>query len=215
MAKANRKFMHIPKEYLEEKNYTGSRLVEITDPEILKLKQAIKDIQEKEANPILNEAEPLLKVIDPANTKIGELINKIKEITTKIRPLTLEFNEVSKNFPEDITEFPPELQVIKDKIDPLMNEVKALEEQVKEVKKSKENEQKQYNEAIKKVEKLDARASLIKEKMQVLVNKFINPQLSEFEKALHLLEKDEKVFVEIIDEIEEKIKTIRQLKAKK
>jgi chromosome segregation ATPase len=207
--------MQIPKEYLEEKNYEGSRLVEIIDPEILKLKQAIKDIQEKEANPILNEAEPLLKVIDPANTKIGELINKIKEISTKIRPLTIEFNEASKNFPEDITEFPPELQAIKDKIDPLLSEVKELESQVKEVKKGKENEQNLYNEAIKKVEKLDARASLIKEKMQVLVNKLIVPQLGEFEKALHLIEKDGKVFVEIIDEIEEKVKAIRSLASKK
>lgn len=207
--------MQIPKEFLEEKNYEGSRLIEITDPEILNLKQKIKDIQEKEANPILNEAEPNLKVIDPANTKIGELVNKIKEISTKIRPLTLEFDEELKKLPKDITEFTPELNKIKDKIDPLMNEVKALEAQILEVKKGKQKEQEAYNEAIKKVEKLDARAALIKEKIQVLVNKIINPQLSEFEKALHLLEKDGKIYVEVIDEIEEKIKSIRALKVKK
>ena len=40
-------------------------------------------------------------------------------------------------------------------------------------------------------------------------------ELGEFETARQLIEKDDKLFVEICDEIEEKVKSIRAIKAKK
>ncbi len=207
--------MKIPKEYLSPKNYEGSRLIEIVDPKILMLKQALKDIQEKEANPILNAAEPHLKVIDPANAKIAALTKKIQEIVIKVKPMKDEFEIELEKLPEGTEEFTPKLQKIKDKIDPILKKVTDLESDIAKVKLSKKDDQDKYMAEMKKVERLDEKARLLKMKMSPLVNMFLIDKLSEFERATQLLEKNGKIYVEVIDELEEKIKSIRMANSKK
>jgi chromosome segregation ATPase len=153
--------MIIDKEVLSEKNYTGSRLIEITDPKVLELKAKLKEYQE-EANPFLTEMDKIA----------------------------------------------PELDVFFQKIQKLEEEKNKLREEMAPVRAP-------YDELLKKVEAIDSKAQVIKNKIQPIVNKLVEGQLGEFEKALHLTEQDGKIFVEVVDEIEEKVKAIRQAKIKK
>lgn len=153
--------MQIPAEVLSEKNYTGSRLIEITDAKVIELRAQLTEYQ-KEANPILNE------------------MDKIS----------------------------PELDVFFQKIAKLEEEKNKLREEMAPIRAP-------YDELLKQVEVIDSKAQLVKEKIQPLVNSIVESQLGEFEKALHLKEEDGKLYVEVVDEIEEKVKAIRQSKIKK
>lgn len=160
MAKTNREFMQIPKEYLEPKNYDGTRLVEITDKRILDLKAKLAEFKPI-AKPHLEVIEKLSVILDPYFTKIREhqgAIDKIKE----------------------------EMQKTKDEFDA----------------------------ELKKMEAIEQKTDLIKNKIQPLVAQIMKDKLGEFETARQLIEKDDKLFVEVIDEIEEKIKAIRASKMK-
>jgi chromosome segregation ATPase len=153
--------MQIAPEILSEKNYTGSRLIEITDPKVIELKAKLKEYQE-EANPFLVEMDKIA----------------------------------------------PELDVFFQKIQKLEEEKNKLREEMSPVRAP-------YDELLKKVEAIDSKAQVIKNKIQPIVNKLVEGQLGEFEKALHLTEQDGKIFVEVVDEIEERVKAIRQAKIKK
>jgi chromosome segregation ATPase len=153
--------MQIPAEVLSEKNYTGSRLIEIIDPKVIELKAQLTELQ-KEANPFLTEMDKIAPEMDPIFQEIQELEIKKNELREKLAPIRAP-----------------------------------------------------YDELLKKVEAIDSKAQLVKAKIQPLVNKIVEDQLGEFEKALHLKEEDGKLYVEVIDEIEENIKSIRQAKIKK
>lgn len=152
--------MQIPKEYLTEKNYEGTRLIEVVDDKVAELKKELTALQ-IEANPFLEEMEKLSPVLDPFFVKIGEH------------------------------------QAAIDALKKEMEEPKA-----------------EYNEWLKKVEEIDQKAQLIKNKIVPLVNAIVAPSLGEFEKANQMVPKDDKLFVEVIDEIEEKVKSIRATKTK-
>jgi len=150
--------MKIPSELLAEKNYEGTRLLELTDEKLTALQKELNVLQ-VEANPHLLEMEKITPSLDPLFTKIRELNEEMKKVQDKKAPL-----------------------------------------------------QEVYNEWLKKVEEIDQRAQLIKNKIEPLVKKLIEGQLGEFEKATTMKEKDGKIFVEIVDEIEEKVKAIRAIK---
>ena len=152
--------MQIDKELLSEKNYTGSRLIEITDEKVVELKLKLKEFQ-KEANPILLEMEKISPLMDPIFTKIRELEEEKKKLQDEMAPIRAP-----------------------------------------------------YDELLSQVEKIDIKAQAVKNKIQPLVNKIVVGQLGEFEKAMHLTEQDGKLYVEVIDEIEEKVKAIRASKNK-
>lgn len=153
--------MKIPQEYLAEKNYEGTRLVEVTDATVLKLKAELKKLQE-EANPYLVKMEAITPVLDPFYAKLRELEEQKQKIQAEMSP-------VMENYQVELRE----------------------------------------------VEKIDARAKLIKNKIEPIVNKIAEPLLGEFEKATQLIEKGDKIYIEIIDELEEKVKAIRTIKANK
>lgn len=153
--------MQIDKNILAEKNYTGSRLIAINDPTILKLKKELNAFQ-KQANPFLKKMEALTPAMDPIYTRIGEHQAQIKKLHEDLAP----FKE-------------------------------------------------KYDIELKRVELIDQKAQLVKNKMQPLVNRIVESQLSEFEKATQLIEKNSLIYVEVVDEIEEKVKAIRASKAKK
>lgn len=153
--------MQIPKEFLEEKNYAGTRLVEVTSPKISELHKKLTDLQ-LEANPHLKIMEELTPKLDPYFTKLREL----EEQKNKLREEMLPIREP-------------------------------------------------YDRELEKVQKIDQKAQMIKNKIQPMVLDIVSKDLGEFETARQLHEKDGKIFVEIIDELEEKIKSIRASKTKK
>ena len=153
--------MQIPKEYLEEKNYEGTRLIEINDKKVAQLKAELKKLQES-INPFLDEIQ----------NDLTPLFDKHQE---KIKPLQEQLNK------------------LKEEIAPT---------------------QKKYEDLVSKIEPFEQKAQLIKNKVQPIVLKLVTGQLGEFEKANQIIEKDNKLFVEVVDEIEEKVKAIRAMKAK-
>lgn len=155
MGRRDRTIMQIPREHLEEKNYEGTRLIEVTDPTILKLRLEIAKLQ-KPAEPHLKKMEEHAKTLDPFYQKITALNNEIKKFKEEMAP------------------------------------TKAI-----------------FDEGVSELEKIEARAQLIKNKLQPLVNKYIEGSLREFETPIQVVEKEGKVYVEIQDEIEEKIKQVR------
>lgn len=152
--------MQIPKEYLEPKNYTGTRLIEIKDKKVYQLQEELIALK-PEVLKIVEGMDEAVKVLDPAYTKMNELrdeISKIKESISK------------------------EEEIVRSK-------------------------QKQ-------LEPYEQKEQLIKNKMQPLIDKELDGQLNEFERPLHTVFKDEKIYVEIEDQLEEKVKQIRSGKSK-
>ena len=156
--------MNIPKEYLAESNYEGSRLIEITDEKVIELQKELTELQKK-ANPHLDE--------------MGKLTGKLDEIYTRLRALE--------------------------------NEKKSVQDELVEYRTSSG-----YDEHLKAVESIDQHeAQPIKNKIQAIVNTFIEGKLGEFEKAVHLKEMGGKLFIEVVDEVEEKVKAVRATKQTK
>ena len=148
--------MKIPAEYLKESNYDGTRLIEITDPRVIKLSKEISKLKEP-AEPHLKRMEELSKVLDPIYSQINSHNKEISALREKMGP------------DKDLFDI----------------EVAALE-------------------------KIDQKAQLIKNKMQPIVNELIKAELGEFDKPMQVITKEDgKMFVEIQDELEEKIKQIR------
>lgn len=153
--------MKIDPKILSEKNYEGSRFIEINDPKVSELMKEVSALQ-KEANPYLEVMDEYAKILDPFYQKIQEKqaeIGKIKEE---------------------------------------MAETKA-----------------KYDEELSRVEAIDKKAQVIKNKLMPVILDLVKDQLSEFEVAFQTKEKDGKVFVEVQDKLEELIKSIRAQKAKK
>lgn len=153
--------MKIDPEILAEKNYDGTRLIEITDEQVIKLKAEIAKFK-----PI---AEPFLKKMD----ELGKLLDPFY---TKMRELDAEKDKIKKE------------------IQPTMDD---------------------FNAQLKEMEAIEQKTDLIKNKIQPLVAKILETQLGETETGRQLIEKDDKLYVEVVEELEEKLKLIRMNKAKK
>lgn len=152
--------MKIPQEYLEPKNYQGTRLIEVTDKKALDLMEKIASFQP--------EAEPWLK--------------KMEEIDKKTRPF---YEEIAK-----------------------------LQERIKSLQEKYAPDKAEWDKVIKELDAINAKAQNYKNKLTPLVNKLVEGQLGEFEKATQLVNRDGKVYIEVIDEVEEKVKQVREAKAK-
>jgi predicted nucleic acid-binding Zn-ribbon protein len=153
--------MQIPKEYLDPKNYQGTRLVEITDKKVLALRKDISAFQ-PQAKPFLDEVEKYGKELDPYYKQIVDLQEQINNIKKKMGP-------------------------------------------AKEI----------FDKNVAELEKIEQKSQLIKNKIQPIVTKLMENELGEFETMRKLVDKDDKLFVEVVDELEEKITQIRKVKANK
>ncbi len=151
--------MLVPKDILSEKNYTGSRLIEITDEVVLGLKKEL-DLLQQEMNPLLDTIKP-------------------------------EWDSLDASFPR-LQKAQEELKKVQDERAPILEKCRKYEE-----------------DTLKPVEQ---KAQLIKNKIQPIILELVKGELGEFEKAQQTMDKDGKVYVEIVDEIEEKVKQIRALK---
>lgn len=152
--------MKIQSDILSEKNYEGTRLVEITDEKVLSLLAEVKKCGE-EAKPYLDEMERLT----------------------------------------------PALEVIYEELRPLEEKRKALKDTLTE-------ELKPFQEQQEKADIVNQKADAIKEKIYPLARKAIASQLGEFEMGGTFIEKDGKIFIEVTDQLEEKIKQIRSFNLK-
>lgn len=159
MDKTNRTFMQIPSELLSEKNYEGTRLIEITDENVLRLF--------KERGEILKLGEPIMKRMD-------ELSKPLDEFYIKLKPI----EEERKKIKEDMQPAVEAYQAVVDEMD----------------------------------REIYQKTRLIDQKLNPMVDEIVKEQLSEFEKAKTLTERDGKYFVEVEDQLEEKIKLIRATK---
>jgi len=153
--------MQIPKEILSEKNYTGSRLIEIKDEKVISLLAEIKKCGE-EAKPYVDEMERLTPALEAIYSELKPIEDKRKELKDKLT--------------EELKPF----QVQQEQAD-LINQ----------------------------------KADAIKEKLYPIAREVIKNELGEFEMGGQFIEKDGKVFIEIKDQLEEKIKEIRQFNLKK
>jgi predicted nucleic acid-binding Zn-ribbon protein len=146
-----------------------------------------------------------LKEANYEGTRLIEVVDeKVKELQGELTKLQLEANPHLKIM-EDITP----------KLDPLFTKLRELEEQKTKIRDEMAPIRDPYDKELLAVQKIDQKAQLIKNKIQPLILKMVNPLLGEFETARQLIEKDGKLFVEVVDEVEEKIKTLRAAKAKK
>lgn len=153
--------MKIDKEILSEKNYEGTRLIEITDERVLELKKQMDALQ--------MEMKPFLETIKP------------------------DWDSLDESFPA-LREAQEALKKIQDERAPVLDKCRKFE--------------------VDFLMPIEQKAQLIKDKLQPLILNIIKDQLSEFETAKQTVDKDGKVYVEVIDEIEEKIKSLREIKAK-
>lgn len=152
--------MQIDKEVLSEKNYTGTRLIEINDETVLKFQEQLDELQKK-INPVLDKLQE-------------NYFSKVDEVYAKLTPLN-------------------------EQISPLKDELKRL----MDVNKSDTEF----------IDSVEQEAQLIKNKVQPIINDLVKGQLGEFETAKHTVVKDGKIYVEVFDEIEEKVKAIREKNA--
>lgn len=153
--------MKIPTELLSEKNYEGTRLIEITDEQVIKLNNERKEIL-KEGEPILKEMEKLSPPLDAFYVKLNPIERERAKIKEDMQP--------------------------------------AYDA---------------YQEKVAEMDKVYQKGQLVNNKMQPLINGLVKEQLSEFETAKQMIERDGKLYVEVVDEVEEKIKALRVAKAKK
>jgi len=100
-------------------------------------------------------------------------------------------------------------------VDPWYQEALKKQEEVKVIKEKIKAVADKYQDDTDFIEANGQKVQLIKNKMVPIINKEVEGQLEEFEKAMHTVVKDNKLFVEVQDEIEEKIKLIRAQKSKK
>ncbi len=100
-------------------------------------------------------------------------------------------------------------------IDPMYQKVQELNAEAKAIKEKIAEQTAMHKKSIEAIEAAEQKAGLIKNKMQPLILKEVEGKLSEFEIARNTVIKDEKIYVEVFDEIEEKVKALRTAKAKK
>lgn len=132
-------------------------------------------------------------------------------------------NEDVKTLHDELTALQKEINPTLDKlsteyypvIDPMYQEVQKLNTQIKEIKEKIAQKTSEFEADIKFIEDTEQKANLVKDKLQPIILEAVKDELGEFEVARQTVVRDEKIYVEIFDEIEEKVKQIRASKAKK
>ncbi len=111
--------MNIPKEVLSEKNYSGTRLIEITNPLVNKYVKEITKIQVEKLNPLLNDAKykSLTSKMDVLYSQIGQLNDKLKQLKLEVEPIRAEYDV----FAEKMLKLEQKAQLIKNKIQPIID----------------------------------------------------------------------------------------------
>lgn len=145
----------------------------------------------------------LLKEVNYEGSRLIEINDEtVKALQEQLDALQKEVNPVLDRLQENFFSIADGIYL---EINELNEKIKPLKEKLKEMS---------------EVNKLDTdlidakeqEAMLIKNKMQPLILNLVKDELKEFETAKHTVVKEDKVFVEVIDEIEEKVKAVRASK---
>lgn len=107
--------MQIDKSLLSEENYTGSRLIEITDETVIELQAQITELQ-KEANPFLEKMDALTPEMDEVYGEIAKLEEQKKALRDKIAPTRALYDTELA----EVEKIDQKAQAIKNKIQPLV-----------------------------------------------------------------------------------------------
>lgn len=110
--------------------------------------------------------------------------------------------------------FLKEMEAFTPEMDAIYGEIQEMKNRETELKKQIAPTRAKYDALQEELMKIDARAVPIKDKMTVIINELISKDLAEFETPVHTIVKEGKLFVEVRDEIEEKVKQVRELKVK-
>jgi phosphomevalonate kinase len=129
-------------------------------------------------------------------------------------------DESISKYQEELTSIQKEINPVLDRLnenyyskaDPLYQEVQRLNEQIKPIKEQLRELFEMNKADTEFIEAQEQKAQLVKNKMLPLVNDYVKESLGEFDKALQTVVKDGKLYVEVVDEIEEKIKAVRASK---
>lgn len=128
--------------------------------------------------------------------KLGELWKKKTEIQTSINPT---LDKLKSELWDVLDEDYKELSVLNEKS-------AAIKEKIKDM-------QAKYAAELEKVQSAEQKARAIEDKIRPIVLKAIEGKLGEFETAKNTIVRDGKVYAEVYDEIEERVKAIRVQKA--
>lgn len=135
----------------------------------------------------------LVKIIDPTIIKLQKELTKYQ---IKANPILKKMEKIS-----------PKMDPIYQKIGEHQKEIKRLQEELLPFKEL-------YDVELKKVELIDQKAQLIKNKIQPIALKLVEKELGEFEQANQIVAKGNELFIEITDKLEDFIKAHRANKFK-
>lgn len=138
----------------------------------------------------------------------GTRLIKIEDET--VTALTEELNKLQK----EANPFLEQMEAITPELDPVYDEIRELELKKQELQKKVAPARARYDEIAKNVEEIDVRANAIKQKITPIILDLVKDELKEFEIPLHTTVKEGVMYVEVRDELEEKIKQLRAIKAK-
>ncbi len=119
MAKTNRDFMQIPKEYLDEKNYTGTRIIEINDETVAKLHQEKLVIMENEKKPLLDQMSEQEVPLEKFYEQIRPLESQLIPLKEEMRPLV----EAYKLKIEEVEKVQQKIDLVESKINKIVNDL--------------------------------------------------------------------------------------------
>lgn len=114
--------MQIDKSLLSEENYTGSRLIEITDETVIELQKELTSLQQ-EANPFLEEMEKYTPELDRVYGMVRELEAEKKKLLEDVAPTRELYDAEMAN----VQKIEQKAMVIKNKIQPLVLDIVASE----------------------------------------------------------------------------------------
>lgn len=155
--------------------------------------------------------------MDTRNRKImqlpKDLLSEVNYEGTRLIEITdetvLALLQEVKKCGEEVKPFLDEMDKYTPEIDKLYAELRPIEEKRAELKEKLTVALKPFQVEQEKADMVYQKSDAIKQKIYPLARELVNPQLSEFESAGQFIERDGKTFIEITDEIEEKIKQIR------
>ena len=110
--------------------------------------------------------------------------------------------------------FLEEMETLAPEMDVVYSEIQTLRDREVELRKKIAPTRAKHDALEEKVKEIDLRAVPIKDKMATIVTDLVEGDLGEFEIPLHTVYKEGKIYVEIRDELEEKIKQVREMKAR-
>lgn len=136
-----------------------------------------------------------LKLVTDEN--IIELHKKLNELQVKANP------------------FLEKMEALTPIMDPIYTKIGEHQRAITELKAEMQPTRDEYDANLKEVEAIDQEAQLIKNKIQPLAENLFAGEFSEFQKAIQIVVKDDKLYVEVADKLEDFIKTFRATNPKK